>query len=191
MWIAVRRFTTILALFIAIAGSPSASLAAESVFLACTLEKWQQTGGADVKEIFMIEPGFSFWPTGWLNRMKLKWLARPGWEGLESTVIEESDGLVSAEGHERIRMPLPSAIDACVAERAQVASRIQQESALQDVIGSGNCARQVELSKEPKEVLVTVLADRVTGDLEVWHVQGDKRHSVVQHGHCELARPKF
>jgi len=187
----VRRVTTILALFFAIAGGPGASHAAESIFLACTLEKWQQTGGADVKEIFMIEPGFSFWPTGWLNRMKLKWLARPGWEGLESTVIEESDGLVSAEGHERIRMPLPSAIDACVAERAQVASRIQQESALQDVIGSGNCARQVELSKEPKEVLVTVLADRVTGDLEVWHVQGDKRHSVVQHGHCELTRRKF
>ena len=187
----VARFTTILVVCFAIVGAPGASVAAEPIFLACTLEKWQQTGGADVKEILVIEPGFSFWPTGWLNRTKLKWLARPGWEGLETTVIEESDRLISAEGHERVKMPPPSAIDACVAERAQVASRVQQDSALQEFIGSGTCAREVELSKEPREVLVTVVADRVTGDLEVWHVQGDKRHSVVQHGHCELARPKF
>jgi hypothetical protein len=187
----VARFTTILVVFLAIAGLPRACLAAESIFLACTLEKWQQTGGANVQEIFVIEPGFSLWPIGWLNRTELKWAARPGWEGLKTTVIEESDVLLSAEGHERTRMPLPSAIDACVAERAQLASRIQQDPALQDVVGSGICARQVELSKEPKQVLVTVLLDRITGDLEVWHVQGDKRHSVVQRGHCELLHPKF
>ena len=185
------RVIAFLAVFFALGGSSGAGLAAEPIFLSCTLEKWQQTGGADVKEIFVIEPGFSIWPIGWLNRTKLKWLARPGWEGLETTVIEESDGLISAEGHERVRMPLPSAIDACVAARAQVASSLQNDASLLDVIGSATCARQVELSKEPKQVLVTVLADRVTGDVEVWHVQGDKRHSVVQHGHCDLARPKF
>ncbi|MFI4986443.1 MAG: hypothetical protein ACHQF3_03290 [Alphaproteobacteria bacterium] len=185
------RFTAILMVFFAFAGSPEACLAADAVFLACTLEKLQQTGGADVKEVFTIEPGFSIWPIGWLRRTKLMWVARPGWEGLETTVIEESDVLMSAEGHERIKMPLPSAIDACVAERARTAGNVQQDAALQDVIGSATCARQVELSKEPRQVLVTVLMDRVTGDLEVWHVQGDKRHSVVQRGHCELAHAKF
>jgi hypothetical protein len=183
--------STILMVFLVIAAFSGVGLAADSIFLACTLDPWQQTGGANVKELFMIEPGFSIWPIGWLRRTKFRWVARPGWEGLDTTVIDESDVLMSAEGHERVKMPLPSAIDACVAERAQSASSIQQDPGLQDNIGAAICARQAELSKEPTQVLVTVLVDRVTGDLEVWHVQGDKRHSVVQQGHCEPVHPKF
>jgi len=178
-------------MFLVVALFPGAGLAADSIFLACTLDPWQQTGGAGVNELFMIEPGFSMWPIGWLRRTKLRWVARPGWEGLDTTVIDESDVLISAEGHEQVSMPLPSAIDTCVAERAQSASTIRQDPALQDDIGAAICARQAELSKELKRVLVTVLVDRVTGDLEVWHVQGDKRHSVVQLGRCEPVHPKF
>lgn len=187
----VAKAVTTLVIFFAIAGYQAACLAADAVFLACTLEKWQQTGGADVTEIFTLEPGFSIWPIGRLSSTKLKWMARPGWEGLEAAVIEESNVLVSAEAHERIRMPLSSAVDACIAQKAQIASNGGRYPEMPDADGAGACARQVELSKESKRVLVTVQLDRVTGALEVWRVQGDKQHSVVQRGHCELLHPKF
>jgi hypothetical protein len=159
---------------------------AEPVILTCLETHYDQTSNPNLIPHYVV-----FEKAGEASSAHLRMDDKPP----DMTVVEISETKIQARVNETDLMPVPSKIDACLAQAIKASSGVHALGVpSSDVIMFIvlDCQHRARLSTNPVPIILDVTINRITGAFKVIRSQ-DKTpaHSTQNYGTCTVTTPKF